>query len=261
VKQLFGMIHLPPLPGSPLSKLSLEAIEERALRDASAYAAAGFGGLMVENYGDSPFFPGKVGPETVSAMTRIAAALREAQGEMALGINVLRNDGESALAVAHVVGAEYIRVNVLAGVAHSDQGTLEGRAAEILRLRRRLDSSVKILADVDVKHALLASHEDPLHQAEDLLERAGADALIVSGRSTASEADRELLARLREHFPSAVLLIGSGLNAGNAGELLGSADGAIVGSSLKKGGLTENPVDPEAAKELMSIARAIQGVS
>jgi uncharacterized protein len=258
MKALYGMIHLAPLPGSPSGLLSLDAIEERALRDAAIYSDAGFSGIMVENYGDIPFHGDAVGPETVAQMSRIARALRLSQPGLALGVNVLRNDGEAALAVAEAAGADLIRVNVLSGLSHSDQGPLVGRAAEILRLRRRLDSTLRIFADVDVKHAVMASHADAVHQAEDLAERAGADALVVSGRSTGSLPDRDLLTRLRERFETFPIIIGSGLSHENAAELLALADGAIVGSSLKIGGRTENPVDPARAKALVAAVRNLE---
>ncbi len=258
MKALYGMIHLAPLPGSPSGQLSLDAIEDRALRDASLYAEAGFAGIMVENYGDVPFHGGPVGPETVAQMTRIARALRLAHPGLALGVNVLRNDGEAALAAAEAAGADLIRVNVLSGISNSDQGPLVGRAAEILRLRRRLDSAVRIFADVDVKHAVMASHTDALHQAEDLAERAGADALVVSGRATGSLPDTGLLDRLRERFDSFPIIIGSGLSPENASDLLAAADGAIVGSSLKVGGRTENPVDPSRAQALAEAVRKLE---
>ena len=255
MKTLYGVVHLPALPGSPESRLSLEAIEARALKDARAYARAGFNGLVVENFGDAPFWPGRVGPETVAAMARIARAIRLDQPGLALGVNVLRNDGEAALAVAQAAEAEFIRVNVLSGVAQSDQGTLQGRAAEILRLRRALDSAVRIFADVDVKHAVMAAHRDPLHQAEDLVERAGADVLLVSGRATGEPPDEELIARLVARFPAIPVLVGSGLSAENASRLLEKAAGALVGTAVKQGRVTRNPVDPGAAAALVAALR------
>jgi len=255
VKILYGVIHLPALPGSPESRLSLEAIEARALKDARAYARAGFDGLVVENFGDAPFWPDRVGPETVAAMARIARAIRLEQPGLALGVNVLRNDGEAALAVAAAAEADFIRVNVLSGVSHSDQGTLTGRAAQILRLRRALDSAVRLFADVDVKHAVMAAHRDPLHQAEDLVERAGADALLVSGRATGEPPDAELVDRLAARFPAIPVLVGSGLSADNAPRLLARAAGALVGTAVKQGKVTRNPVDPAAAAALVAALR------
>jgi membrane complex biogenesis BtpA family protein len=258
VKTLYGVIHLPGLPGSPDYRHSLDGIEERALKDAGAYAKAGFDGLIVENYGDRPFFPDRVGPETVAAMTRVVRAVRQFHAELALGVNVLRNDGEAALAVAEACGADFIRVNVLSGVAQSDQGVLSGRAAQILRLRKTLDSGVRIFADVDVKHARLVSHEDPLDQAEDLVQRAFADALIVSGRATGRAPDPDWIERLRGRLAEVPLFVGSGLDADNAPALLSATDGAIVGSSVKVGRVTERPVDPKAAKALVDAVRALE---
>ncbi|MCP4547175.1 MAG: BtpA/SgcQ family protein [bacterium] len=253
MKQLYGVLHLPALPGSPGFRLALEEIEARALRDARVYREAGFTGLVLENFGDAPFLPGRVGPETVAFMARIARAVRLESPDLQLGINVLRNDGESALAVAEATGADFIRVNVLSGVSHTDQGTIMGRAAQILRLRRNLDSAVRIFADVDVKHAVMAAHEDPLHQAEDLVERGGAEALIVSGRATGQEPDRGLIKRLAAAFPDLPLLLGSGLAADRAANLLKYATGGIVGTSVKIGRITTNEVDLAAAAELVAV--------
>jgi uncharacterized protein len=258
VKALYGVIHLAPLPGAPESQLSLDRIERDALTDAAAYAAAGFTGLVVENFGDAPFRAERVGAETVAAMTRLSRTIRLAQPDLALGVNILRNDGEAALAVAAAAGADFIRVNVLSGVSHTDQGTITGRAAEILRLRRALGSAVRIFADVDVKHAVMAAHTDPIHQAEDIVERAGADALITSGRATGDAPDADLATRLAEHFPKVPILIGSGLDLDSAPALLAKVAGAIVGTSLKVGRQTRNPVDPAAAAALAELVAGIE---
>jgi hypothetical protein len=258
MKTLYGVIHLAALPGAPESRQTLDGVEERALQDGRRYAQAGFTGVLVENYGDKPFHPEHVGPETIAAMARIARALRQALPELALGVNVLRNDGEAALAVAHAAGADFIRVNVLSGLSWSDQGALHGRAARILRLRKAMDSSVRIFADVDVKHGRMAAHADALEQAEDLVGRAGADALIVTGRATGQPPEAEQISRLRERIGDFPLIVGSGLSADNAAALLAHADGAIVGTSVKVGRITQRPVDLEAAKRLAAAVAALE---
>jgi hypothetical protein len=93
-----------------------------------------------------------VSAETIAAMAVIAREVRSAVG-IPIGINVLRNDAISALSIAAVTGAEFIRVNVLSGVAATDQGWIEGHAAEVLAARERLDPELRILGDVWVKHA------------------------------------------------------------------------------------------------------------
>src|SRR5687767_9363147 len=153
-KPVIGMLHLAALPGSPLYGGSLAAVREAVLRDTERLAEGGVNGLMIENFGDTPFFPGRVPAHVVAHLTAIAVEVRQAVPNLPLGINVLRNDGLSALAIAHAVGAAYVRVNVLCGARVADQGLLQGIAHELLRLRAELKADdIKIFADVDVKHS------------------------------------------------------------------------------------------------------------
>ncbi len=135
---VIGMLHVPALPGSPRFGGNLEEARGIVLGDARRLVEAGVDGLMVENFGDVPFTAGRVGAETVACLTMLAGLVRGAHPGVALGINVLRNDGLSAIGIAHAVGAAFVRVNVLCGARVTDQGVIEGQAHEILRLRRNL---------------------------------------------------------------------------------------------------------------------------
>ena len=132
-----GMLHLPALPGAPAFGGSWREVEAAVLRDAESLVAGGLHGLLLENYGDMPFFPGRVPREVVACMTSCAVAVRQ-RFRLPLGINVLRNDGESALAIALASGADFIRVNVLTSARLTDQGTLDCIAHRLLRLRKNL---------------------------------------------------------------------------------------------------------------------------
>jgi uncharacterized protein len=244
-RPLFVMIHLPALPGSPEFE-SLGKLIDSARRDARAAAEGGASGIVFENFGDRPFFK-SVGAETVAAMTRV---ITEVTGEVTLpfGVNVLRNDGESALAIAAATGAAFIRVNVLVGAMLTDQGLIEGRAAELVRSRQRLAPEVAIFADHLVKHAAPLVDYDPLQLARDARFRGRADALIVSGKETGASADPIMLGRLREAI-DAPLLIGSGLTLETA-DAYAAADGAIVGTSVKKEGRLDSPVDADRVARL-----------
>jgi len=61
IPSLIGVIHLPPLPGSPRFAGSLHEVAMQAAADARALAAAGFEGIILENFGDAPL------PATTSA--------------------------------------------------------------------------------------------------------------------------------------------------------------------------------------------------
>lgn len=232
-----GMIHLPPLPGSPRwdADAGMDAVWEKARADAAALREGGFRIAMVENFGDIPFHGERVPPVTVAAMTRILGRLRLEFPELALGVNVLRNDARAALGIAAAVGAACIRVNVHVGAAVTDQGTLQGRAAETLRLRRELGcEQVGILADLRVKHARALAERPLADEAKDLRLRGLADAVIVSGAATGSGADPEQLRRVREALPDCPLLVGSGMTEQNLPEFAPDADGFIVGTSLQR---------------------------
>jgi hypothetical protein len=246
---LIGVVHLAPLPGAPRYGGSLDAVLERAAADAAALAAGGADAAIVENFGDAPFFAGAVPPETVAAMARALAVARAAAPELALGVNVLRNDARAALGLCAACGAEAIRVNVHAGAAVTDQGVIAGRAAETLRERAWLAPDALILADVHVKHAAPLGPSDLADAAEETFHRALADALIVTGRATGAAADPADLTRVRERVPAAPLLVGSGLTAENAAAYRELCDGAIVGTWLRGGDVTA-PVDRERVARL-----------
>ena len=107
---LVGVIHLPALPGSPRHSQAASEIAASAAADAAILAEAGYDAIIVENFGDAPFFAGRVPAITVATMTSCALAVRAAAPKPKLGINVLRNDGESALAIASAVGAQFVRI-------------------------------------------------------------------------------------------------------------------------------------------------------
>jgi uncharacterized protein len=255
VPPLVGMVHLAALPGSPRYAGDIEAVVDRARRDAELLADAGFDGLMVENFGDAPFFADRVPAETVAAMTRCTGAVVAVTG-LPVGVNVLRNDGPSALAVAAAVGAGFIRVNVLTGVMHTDQGTITGRAAEIARLRATLAPDVLVLADVFVKHAVPPAGLTVEQAAADTWERGGADALVVSGSGTGRPVDLDRLAAVRATVPDAPLVIGSGVSETSVAHLTGMADALIVGSAIKHHGRAEELVEPDRARRFVEAARA-----
>ena len=251
-KPVIGMLHLAPLPGAPLYGGSLSAVSEAVLRDARLLAEGGVNGLMIENFGDTPFFPGRVPAHVVAYLTAVAREVRQTCPDLPLGINVLRNDGLSALAVAHAVGADYIRVNVLCGARVADQGLLHGIAHDLLRLRAELGAeAIKIFADVDVKHSAPLAERPIADEVDDTLHRGMADALIVSGAGTGKPTDPEKVKRVKAAAKDAPVFLGSGVTPQSLASLLPHADGFIVGTYFKREGVASNPVDPQRVRELM----------
>ncbi|MBI4610171.1 MAG: BtpA/SgcQ family protein [Candidatus Rokubacteria bacterium] len=251
---LIGMVHLLPLPGSPRWSGSMEEVVAHALDDARALAAGGIDGLLVENYGDVPFHRGRVDAATVAAMARVVTELGRVV-PLPVGVNVLKNDPQSALAVAAATGARFIRVNVHTGAVVADQGIIQPNAAATLRYRRLLGADVRIFADVQAKHGVPLAPTELEQEAKDSVGRGLADALVVSGKATGEATPLEDVKRVRSAVRDTPILVGSGVTPESVAELLSVADGAIVGTSLKRDGRLGNPVDPERVKRLVDAAR------
>ena len=257
-KPVIGMLHLPALPGAPRFSGDVRSIADLIVRDADALVSGGVHGLMVENYGDVPFYPRRVPAHAVAQMTALACEVKRRFPGTPLGINVLRNDGLSALAVAHASAAQFIRVNVLCGVRVADQGLLHGIAHELLRERAVLGAkdTIRIFADVDVKHSAALAPRPQEDEVSDTLHRGLADALIVSGSGTGRPTDPLQVATARAAAGGAApVFVGSGVTADTVAEYLPHADGFIIGSAFKRGGDARGPVEVARVRELMARLR------
>ena len=71
------------------------------------------------------------------------------------------------------------------------------------------------------------------------------------------QVDVELLSKFRESYPEAVLFAVTGVSEKNASKIMSVADAAFVGTSIKKDGIFENPVDVERVKRLMEVVNQI----
>jgi membrane complex biogenesis BtpA family protein len=241
-RPVVGMIHLMPLPGSPRFGGSLQTIESAALRDAETLTSGGIHGMIVENFGDAPFYPRRVPVEVVTSMSKVACEIRR-RFDVPLGINVLRNDGLSALAIAFAVGASFIRVNVLTGARVTDQGLLNGIAHRLQRRRTNLRANgIQVFADVNVKHSAPLAVRDIEDEVRDTVERGRADLVIVSGSATGQPADVAELQRVKA-ASSVPVFVGSGVHIDNVEQYLPWSDGFLVGTAFKLGGIVESPVD------------------
>ncbi|POF32690.1 membrane complex biogenesis BtpA family protein [Roseibium marinum] len=178
---------------------------------------------------------------------------------MPLGVCILRNDARAALAVAHAIDARFIRVCILGSPRVTDQGLIEGTAAELLRDRARLQTDIRIWADVDIKHSYaLSPHYSLERDAADLVTRSHADVVIVTGAATGVPIQESHLSKLRGKIGVPVM-VGSGVSEATIGELAGVSDGLIVGTSLKEGKGPDALISLAKTKSLVEALRAGPG--
>lgn len=242
-KAAIGVVHVAPLPGSPRSALGFEAVRARALRDAATYLRGGIDGLIVENFGDAPFPRGASPPHVAAFLTRIAAEVKALAKSRPVGINVLRNDGCAALAVAAAADCDFVRINVLTGAAVTDQGLIESDAAAVLRYRKAIGADVRIFADFRVKHANALRVDSLEVELDELIGRALADAVLVTGAATGQSPDPAEVEAIRAAAGGTPVLVASGATPGNVAALAPHADGFLVGTAMERGGRTGAPVD------------------
>jgi len=240
-KPIIGVIHLLALPGAPLYDGAMQKVYDHALSELDVFKRNALDSVIVENFRDVPYYPGRVPAETIASLAAVSREIVRAAG-MPVGINALRSDGEAAVAIAAASGAQYVRVNVHMSVVVSEQGIIEGMSQLSVRLRSALKSNALIFADVGVKHAAALADRGLTSETRDLAERGLADAIIVSGDRTGAETslDDVDVVRAATTLP---LLIGSGATPDNVARVLPKVDGLIVGSYFKRDGVGNNFVD------------------
>ncbi len=252
-KFLIGMVHLKPLPGSFKYSGNFGEVVDHAVEEAVKLEEAGFDAVLVENFRDVPYSK-TVDPITVSSMSVIGEEV-DRRLSIPFGVNVLRNDSVSSYSIAYAVDADFIRVNVLSGVAFTDQGVIEGSADDLAEVRNKFSDEISVFADVHVKHA---DHFSSFDEAiEDTVERGLADGVVISGKRTGSQVDFDRLERAYD-LSSVPVLIGSGVSKDNISDLWEFSDGFIVGTSLKENGVTDNDVDVGRASEFMDLVDGLR---
>ena len=135
---------------------------------------------------------------------------------------------------------------------YTDQGIIEGKAYEISQLRSTLSKNIEVFADVFVKHATPPYGSKIENHAKELVERAGADVVIVSGDGTGEETDISDLRKIRNVVPDGKLAIGSGLTINNIEEFSKVSDIGIIGTDFKVDGVLDNPVELKRVKDIVN---------
>ncbi|MGI4894861.1 MAG: BtpA/SgcQ family protein, partial [Janthinobacterium lividum] len=210
---------------------------------AVALQRAGFTHVMVQEASDMPQAVHVTAP-TVAALSVIGAAVTEAV-YTPVGVVVGHNDGPSAVAIAHAIGATFVRVKVLTGVSVGPTGWIEGCAHEVAAMKRLLGSDVEVWADIHeaTSLALASSPEWAAREARDF---GRADVLVVTRDSGVDDA-LAAIAALRPVVPDVPFVVGGRVSLATIDATVTGADGAILGSAIKRSSAADARVDPDLA--------------
>jgi membrane complex biogenesis BtpA family protein len=256
-KPVIAMVHLPALPGTPLYDASrgLDGLVDAARRDLTALQAAEVDAVLFGNENDRPY---ELRADTASTATMayVIGRLRD-DIKVPFGVDVLW-DPISTIALAAATGARFAR-EVFSGVYASDMGMWEGRAAEALRYRRRLGrDDLYLLYNISAEFASSLDGRSVAERARSAVFSSLADAVLVSGPLTGYPPPLEHLREVKEALPHVPVLANTGVRHENVAEILTVADGCVVGTALKAGGDTWQPVDVDRAKHFVRLARSIR---
>jgi len=238
---VIGMIHLRALPGTPKSRLNVDALSDMACREMELLVQHNLDGLIIENMHDVPYVKSSlIGPEIVSAMTRICSDVkRNLPSDVPCGLQVLAGGNNEAMAIAHSTGLDFIRWS-------------------LMRYRKNIGAdNVQLYCDIKKKHSAHSITSDvSLAETAKAAEFFLADGLIVTGNATGDPAKPS---DFEEVFNGVELpvFIGSGVTADNVHQY-SKSHGLIIGSHFKTGGRWDQEIDPDRVKRFMEKMSALR---
>jgi hypothetical protein len=249
-KAIIGMVHLGALPGTPLHDAAggMAKLIDGALADIDALQQGGVDALMFGNENDRPYSL-KAPPASIAAMAAIVAAVKPAL-RIPFGVNYLW-DPTASICIAAATGASFVR-EIFTGVYASDMGMWAPDCEGALRARRDLGvPQLKLCFNINAEFATPLDTRPIGLRAKSAVFSSLADAIMVSGPLTGQPVVRSELRQVREAVTDVPVFVNTGVNLDNVADMLALADGAVVGTHFKQGGITWNTVDPARVKRFM----------
>ncbi|MBI4170059.1 MAG: hypothetical protein HY514_00025 [Candidatus Aenigmarchaeota archaeon] len=254
-KPIIGMVHV----GDLYSPKGLNYVTEKALGDAYNLHLGGYGvdGLLVENWeeqSDNPF----AADETIERMLQVTRTIRD-EIKAPVGVNVLHNDYRAAFRIARELGLPFIQLDVYVDRVRTEFEHTEGVQFDVYVdvedvQRHRQGTGAALFVNIHPKHYTLMEKGKTIEESTKQAIDNNASGVVVT-RLTGTAPDVELVRRVKDYteryrqcFP---VIVGSGMNRGNLQQLLQYGDGAIVGTTFKIDGLTDNPVDSRRVEQFM----------
>ncbi|NND91375.1 MAG: BtpA/SgcQ family protein [Granulosicoccus sp.] len=250
IKPVIGMVHIGALPGTPLFDPALDLVAA-ARAELMALQDSGFDAVMFGNENDRPY---EFTVDTASTAT-MAAIIGQLKSDITVpfGVNVLW-DPMASVALGVATGASFVR-EIFTGAYASDMGIWTTDAAKAMRYRDRLGrSDMAMLYNVSAEFAYSLDQRSLPDRARSAVFSSVPDAVLVSGQITGEAAAMSDLSAVKAALPDTPVLANTGVKHDTVAEVLGIADGCIVGSSIKIDGDTWKAIDPVRARKFIEHA-------
>jgi len=255
-KPVIGMVHFPPLPGSPLydDEKRMKYIKERVENDLISLQEGKIDGVIFCNENDRPYRL-EANYITVAAMSEVIGELAD-KIKIPFGIDILW-DPFAAVSVAKATGAKFVR-EIITGTYVSDMGLWNTNVGDLYRYKKLIDGkNISVFFNISAEFAYNLDRRPIEEIAKSVAFSSLADVILVSGPMTGVAPALENLKKVKEKVDIPVF-VNTGVNVENVSELLKIADGVIVGTSLKKDGITWNQIDKNRVVNLMKEVNKIR---
>ena len=148
---------------------------------------------------------------------------------------------------------------IFTGVYGSDFGLWNTNVGETIRHQHAIGAQdVKLLFNIVPEAASYVSNRDIVSIAKSTVFNNRPDALCVSGLTAGAETDAQTLRLVKEAVPNTVVFANTGVRYENVEQQLAIADGAVVGTTFKIGGVFENHVDQQRVKRFMDRVKSLR---
>ena len=251
-KPIIAMVHLGALPGSPLynKESGITGLIKEAKKDLEALQTAKFDAIMFGNENDRPYQLNVDTASTAAAAYIIGELKRDIK--IPFGVDMLW-DPMATIALGAATRANFVR-EIFTGTYSSDMGIWAPNAGEALRYKQNLGSEeMLLLFNISAEFAYSQDRRPLTDRARSVVFSSLPDAILVSGQITGEAASMHDLMSVKKALPNTPVLANTGVKHDTVIQVLKTADGCIVGSSLKEDGNTWKPVDPKRARDFMNI--------
>lgn len=241
---ILGKVQLLSLPGASGWQGQWEALVMRAEQEATALATAGVDGLIVENTHDVPFAD-TMDTAGAIAMARLVERIQRFTG-LPVGISVLRNDPETALAVAVNTKAAFIHLPLLVGAMVTEEGIVNSRFHQLMQYKNRLRVELPpLLVELSLRH-VGANPTQQMSRLEHLTALAKATPIQLSQLAFVV-ADNELMPEEVDMLRTAScreILVENRNPAQPLDAYFDRADGVILDAGLRKNSSVDDGLPP-----------------
>lgn len=253
-KAIIAMCHFQAMPGDPDydSKKGMKYVVDCARHDLLALQKGGVDAVMFSNEFSLPYLT-KVRTETVASMARVIAELMP-DIKVPYGVNCLW-DPYASLELAVAVDAKFVR-EIFTGVYASDFGLWNTNCGDVVRHQHAIGAEkVKRIFNIVPEAAKYLADRDIRSIAKSTVFNCKPDALAVSGLIAGAGTDSQDLSAVKKTVPKTVVFANTGCKKETIESFLKIADGAVVGTTFKRGGVFENEVDEKRVREFMDVVK------